>query len=481
MVSEQREREDKFDVEIGFVLPDVQDLLPEGGRLETAAYELENTYVDTADERLRRQKLTLRRRTGGPDWGWHLKVPAGRARTEIRSRSRATTVPKALAAAVHGVALGHELSAVATLSTTRRVLRMLDADGGLLVEIADDQVRSATMGETATLRQWREVEVEVGPVGDEALLEAVGNRLVESGARRSTSVSKVSRALGPVSQAWPDAGRTTLGGLLSRYLRTQVAAIVDGDLGLRLDWPVVHPTRVAIRRLRSTVRIFASAFDLDRSAHLDGELVWFAALLGEVRDRDILRDRLRDQIAAMEAEFVLGPVASSVESALLAERSAHLKRISEALQSERYLALLTELDAWGAAPPFTSEAQRPASKVKKYLARAERKLNKRLRSAEGDVEALHRARKAGKRFRYAAELSEPELGKKAAKTVKAAKKLQKLLGEHQDAVVSAAFLRRLGASAGSGEGHNGFTYGILLSQEWQRAERIRRQLGRRYG
>ena len=93
---------------------------------------------------------------------------------------------------------------------------------------------------------------------------------------------------------------------------------------------------------------------------------------------------------------------------------------------------------------------------------------------------MHRARKAGKRFRYAAELSVPVVGKKASKTVKQAKKLQKLLGDHQDAVVSAEFLRKLGASSGTTEGHNGFTYGLLLGQEWQRARDIRAKLRHRY-
>ena len=111
MVSEQQEREDKFDVDLGFVVPELVDLLPEGGRLETATYALDNTYYDTLEGDLGRMRLTLRKRTGGPDAGWHLKMPAGLARTEVHSKSRARTVPKGLSKPLSGVTRGRELVA----------------------------------------------------------------------------------------------------------------------------------------------------------------------------------------------------------------------------------------------------------------------------------------------------------------------------------------------------------------------------------
>jgi CHAD domain-containing protein len=482
MVTEQVEREDKFDVDPGFVVPELSDLLPDGGRQDRASYQLDNTYYDTAEGDLRRMGITLRKRVGGPDAGWHLKIPAGPARTELRSKSRSAGVPKALADPLSGVRRGQELGAVATISTDRDVLRLFNAAGELMAEIADDQVESATLGESTTLRTWREVEVELGSGGDEALLRALGNRLIEWGARNSPYPSKLRRALGAESESDLEAepAAETLGALLANYLSTQCVAIVMGDLGLRLKKPVVHPTRVAVRRLRSTMRVFGSAFDADQAAELDTELVWFAGLLGEVRDRDILRRRLAAHVAALPAEYVLGPVAAQIESTLLKETSRHLVEVTRAMSSERYQSLLQTLSRWRDAPPFTDEANEPAAAVAGYVRAAQRKLTKRLRHAGDDVEALHRARKAGKRFRYAAELSAPTAGKKAEKSVKAGKKLQTLLGEHQDSVVSAAFLRRLGAAAGASQEQNGFTYGILLAQEWQRAKDTRRKLRKRY-
>ncbi|MET0692452.1 MAG: CYTH and CHAD domain-containing protein [Propionibacteriaceae bacterium] len=482
MVSEQREREDKFDVDLGFVVPELTDLLPEGGRIETATHALDNTYYDTAGGDLARLRLTLRRRVGGPDAGWHLKMPAGLARTEVHSKSRGRTVPKGLTGPLTGVSRGQELVPVASLRTTRDVLRLLTADGELLAEVADDQVESATMGSESTLGSWREVEVELGSAGDEQLLSTIGDRLVEWGASRSAHASKLQRALGVDVQQVPAApSYETLGDLIVAYVSTQCTEIVKGDLALRLGHSAVHPTRVAVRRLRSTMRIFADVFDAGEAAALEPELVWFAGLLGEVRDRDILSERLLHQIAKLPAEFVLGPVAAHVESVLHEERNRFLRRADEAMLTERYLALLATLDRWRTSPPLTEQAALPAAAAKAYVRKAERKLYRRLGKAHGDPEALHGARKAGKRFRYAAELAEPALGKKAAKLAKQGKKLQTLLGEHQDSTVSAAFLRAQGAAAGTDADQNGFTYGILLAREWQRSSDIQRALKKRFG
>jgi CHAD domain-containing protein len=489
MVSQQQEREDKFDVDLGFVVPELTDLLPEGGRIDTATHQLKNTYYDTAERDLQRSRLTLRKRVGGPDAGWHLKVPAGAARTEIHSGSRARTVPKGLSEPLLGVRRGAELAPIATIDNTRDVLRLLDAGGTLLAEVADDHVESATMGAESLLQSWREVEVELGPSGDEQLLTTIGDRLVEWGARRSPYPSKLKRALGPDAEGTggvpaegaPARKLHTMADVVAPYLATQVQEIVTGDLGLRLGQPVVHPTRVALRRFRSTLRVFAALFDSGQVAELEEELVWYAGLLGHVRDLDVLEERLLDQVAELPPEYVLGPVAAHIQSTLHVERTRHLKRVSEAMGSERYLALLETLERWRTTPPFTSLAADPAAGVKTFVKQAERKLYKRLGAAGGDVDALHRARKAGKRYRYAAELSEEVLGKKASKAVEAGKKLQTLLGEHQDSVVSAEYLRRQGAAAGVDAGQNGFTYGILLAREWQRAKDIRRKLTRRFG
>ena len=480
VVDQQQEREDKYDVRPGWALPDLVDLLPAGGRFETAEYHLDNTYFDTPSGHLAQLGVTLRRRVGGPDAGWHLKAPAGAARNEITDDSDSSTLPDALASIVTGLRAGEELKPVAKLTVTRTAHRLTTEDGTVMTELADDLVDAATMGGESRLSHWRELEVELKPAGNERLLRTIGKRLRASGAQRSAHASKLRRALGtdPIAVT---ARAGTVGALVTDYVTAQSREIVRCDLGIRLGEPEVHKFRVAIRRLRSTLRVFGPVFEAERVAQLEPELVWLAGLLGEVRDRDVLRERLAAQLDALPGEMVLGPVAGRVEETLLLERAQHLGRLTEAMAGERYAALIRQIMQWQTAPALTKAAGKPAAAAARYVERAERMVRKRLAGAGGEVEALHTARKAAKRYRYAVELGAPALGKAAKRTIKSTTELQTQLGEHQDSVVSAAFLRRMGGAVGAGEGQNGFTYGLLLAQEWRRADDIRRDAGRRWG
>lgn len=518
--AEYREREDKYDVDPDFVLPDLAPALPPGGRIETTELRLTSTYYDTAAADLRRNRLTLRRREGDADTGWHLKLPASKstdnARTEIRVAD-AAELPAELARVLTGVRRGADLVPVARLDVRRTARRLLGADADLLAEVADDSVDATDLsaggtapGGPVAAAHWREVEVEAGPAAApaaasadraaqaagrspaesdddpaERLLATVGAALTAAGARASQSASKLSRALGPTAQRPSLDSDSTLADLVSDYIATQCAVIVAGDLGVRLGRDVIHPTRVAIRRLRSTLRTFAPLFDVSAAAALEAELVWFAGLLGGVRDADVLRLRLDRLVAGLPPELVLGPVAARIDHQLAAERAEHWRELNAALDSQRLLDLLGVLEQWRLAPPFVDQAKGPvdsvpARRVTKYLTRSRHKLDRRLEWAAQpgpDQEMLvHRARKAGKRFRYAAELAEPVLGTKASDQAAEAEALQDLLGEHQDSVVSVAALRRFGAAAGTTPGENGFTFGILLEAELRRGAQIRAQI-----
>ena len=106
---------------------------------------------------------------------------------------------------------------------------------------------------------------------------------------------------------------------------------------------------------------------------------------------------------------------------------------------------------------------------------AKRKANKRLRKADDNVEHLHRARKAFKRARYAAELVEPA-NAEMKQIAQDAKELQTLLGEHQDSVVAAEFLARMSPADNVATGESVFTYGIMMANELHRATAIRASL-----
>jgi len=186
MVSTQREREDKYDVAQDFTLPDLEGVIPAGGRIDTGSVNLTSVYYDTAERDLLRQHLTLRRRTGDTDTGWQLKVPAGKARTELSlPPGEGDTVPDELATLVRGIGLGKPLHQVAALSTVRRTHRLYDRDQQLLAEVADDLVQATVAGDVAVVSEWREVEVELGEGGDKSrqamVLTKVGKRLAKAG------------------------------------------------------------------------------------------------------------------------------------------------------------------------------------------------------------------------------------------------------------------------------------------------------------
>jgi len=276
----------------------------------------------------------------------------------------------------------------------------------------------------------------------------------------------------------------TLRDLVAGYLAEQCAVILGAEQPLRDGENVVHTTRVAVRRLRSTLRTFAELFDIPQSAHLEDELIWWAGLLGDVRDLDILGVRLDAAVAQLPPELVLGPVQSHLQTEVATRRKAAFEQLMTAMDGERFGRLNETLRQWQHEPYITKLADNPAAKVGPYVKRAGNKTQKRLAAAVAAEKAnrpdagdlLHRARKAGKRQRYAAELAEPVWGGKASRLIADRKALQDILGDHNDSLVTAEFLRGVGARYGVRSGHNGFTYGLLYARELEERHSLRKRL-----
>lgn len=471
-VSEERERELKFDVPDWWTLPEPDPVVPQGGRVRRRAVELSSTYWDTADYALLAARLTLRRRTGDVDQGWQLKVPAGDARTEVRVDGASRAVPKELLELTHGVRRGARLVQVARLDTRREILLVLDGDRRPLVEIVVDDVAASRLSDPVEHQSWREVEVELKE-GDEALLQHTARWLRRIGANPSASRSKLARTLGDQPAAGQQTPATVVQAVRA-YLSTQHAAIIAGDLDLRRGQDAVHLTRVATRRYRSVLRVFGTLFDADSTTHLDDELAWYAAQLGAVRDLQVLRRRIEKDLRRVPAELVLGPVAARLDQTFDSELASASGRLERVLRGGRYLRLLQELHIWAKGSPLVAEDQ-PADELEAYVRRSRSRYRKRLAAARAldaddpqTADALHRARKAAKRARYVAELAEPVLGKPARKAARTSRKVQDKLGRHQDAVMAVAFLRRVGANAGTTAGENGFAFGLLLAHAARR-------------
>jgi CHAD domain-containing protein len=470
-----KEQESKFEVDADWVMPPVAGLVPDGGRVEQEVRKLDNSYFDTPGAGLRLFGITLRRRVGGSETGWQLKVPSGTARTELQSGSRAKSMPPALAKGVEGLRAGESLDPVATIVTTRTAYQFLNADDELVMEIADDQVESGPPDGELMLHSWREVEVELGPAGKKKDLKRATKMLLAAGAAPGTTRTKLDRALGP---ALPDGQPSniepgTVGELVTAYVAEQCEVLASNDVGMRTGTPAVHKTRVAARRLRSTLRIFSDVFEAAPAEGLENEFKWYADVLGQVRDRDILSSRMIEQIADLPPDQVRGPVEAEITKTLDAEREIAVRSLDRAMRTGRYKHLMQLLRAWRAAPPLTEAAAEDGATTIKYVEKAKRTAEKRLRKAE-DIEELHRARKAFKRARYAAELAKP-VDSQMKSVAGDAEEMQTLLGEHQDATVAAEFLAKMSADGEITAG-SAFTYGILMANELNRAANIRRSL-----
>ncbi len=461
---ETLEREAKWDVDEQFTLPALDDIL-DGGKVRHSTVDLVSTYYDTADRDLETCGVLLRRREGDDDTGWQLKLPATGGRTELQWPV-SKTLPAELSHLLTGVSLAKPLSDIATIHTVRERYRINDKKT-LVAELVDDHVQAVAGGRELS---WRELEVELGP-DTAAPPKRLTKRLKVAGARSSRYPSKLAHVV-PPAPAGPK--RSAAAQALARYMTVQIDQIVAGDIGLRRGQDPIHDTRVAIRRLRSTLRVFGKLLDQSGVGNMDEELRWFAGLLGEVRDCQVQCRRFLGALDEFPKRLVLGAVRARIREDLRAIEVPARAKVSEAMNSERYLAIMAVLRHWRSDPPVADDLKSGA--LMKRSRRAERKAVRRLVAAmkSDDDAMLHSARKAAKRARYAAELRaavrKPKSAKRAAKHYQ---RIQDVLGDHQDAVVASSALRRIGTAAGNTVGENGFTFGLLYAREQHIAQQCR--------
>jgi CHAD domain-containing protein len=234
------------------------------------------------------------------------------------------------------------------------------------------------------------------------------------------------------------------------------------------------------------MQAYRRILDRDTTAPLTEELKWLAGELAPARNTEVMAERFAKMVDTLPAELVLGPVSAALDRTLTRRQAQARERALAALDSDRYLALHDAIDTLLADPPLTRTASQPAHReLPKSVRRAHRRLRRRM--AEVDQRpagaardlALHEARKAAKRLRYATETAEPAVGKPATRLRKHLKPVQNLLGDHQDTVVARPVLREFGAQTHV-DGGNGFTFGLLHGHEQASAERIERRLPDRW-
>ncbi|MFI6081292.1 CHAD domain-containing protein [Streptomyces sp. NPDC051217] len=482
------------------LLPDLTKVPTVSAVTARGVTELDAVYYDTPDLRLIADTLTLRRRTGGADEGWHLKFPVGDGvRDELRA-PLSDTLPDELAALVRSRVRGAELAPVVRLRTSRDISLLVDEAGRTLAEVAVDTVRAERLLAGGGAADWTEVEVELADDGDPALLDAVEKVFRKAGVRPASAKSKLARALAdtaPAESAPPgktgmrpgkparETGRApvTAGDHVLAYLREQADAIVSYDPAVRRDLPdSVHQLRVATRRMRSAFRTYKKVLDRDATRPIAAELKWLAGELGVDRDQEVLAERLTERVDAHDTTLLLGPVHARLRIWDTAGRTDARARTLGVLDSVRYLRLLDSVEALLADPPLLDGADRkPAKVLPRAILKDYERLAGRVEHALGlapgeerDL-ALHDARKAAKRARYAADAAKPALGKPAKRFAKRMKAVQSVLGDHQDSVVARDALRDLAIQAHAA-GESAFTWGLLYGEEEARAADREREL-----
>lgn len=380
---------------------------------------LEAVYFDTPDRVLSANGVTLRRRTGGADAGWHVKIKSGDHRLELQSPLDAedctdaapgpegVRVPDRILDLVQVHVRGKSLGPIARLNTLRSVVDLMDFHGRQLAEVCDDQVAAMSVGfrSESRVQHWREWEVEVvdadlldsalkvrevageGPTPDGAdraaeatpqapasgavrFLDAVGQVLQDSGARPSAAGSKVEKVVGrtadpldPHALDAPDGTTPGLHAVLTKTVRAEMKVLKGWDPLVRRDVEdSIHQFRVVCRTLRSTLQTYAPLLDPDATAGVNKDLRRLGRLLSVARDAEVVRDQVDERMEDLPGG-ASGPVAATVPGKTVKrlrevkaeEYSAAHDELLKRMRTQWYFDVLDRLDAYARDVPLHPE------------------------------------------------------------------------------------------------------------------------------
>ena len=386
-----------------------------------------STYHDTADRRLGRSGLSLRRRLENGASTWEVELPEAPGEVALAAPGGPVKPPQPIADLLRAVVSERTLVEVLTVRT-RRSDELIDQ-----VTVLED---GAVVGEF----------VRDGRNGD------AGLDLLEAPPRRSPGKTASPRER------------------IKARLEEQYEEILAHDPGTRLgrEPEAVHKFRVAVRRTRALLRSTRGMVDRVWADQLRAELGWLGRSLGGVRDLDVLLFTLRADAEALDADD--RAAARRLLSQLSSERARARGELEQVLASGRYLTLLARLEE-AAQEPRWAGAEQPveelAAKEFRRLETAARALGK-----HPSDERLHKTRIRAKRARYAAEVAEPAVGKPARRLITRAREFQDVTGAHQDAVVAEQKLRELVES----EPSIAFVAGRLVERQRERRRDARREI-----
>ena len=279
-----------------------------------SSQRLINTYYDTADYRLRDHGIAVRLRQVGGKWLQTIKtegrVIAGlHERPEWESETPANTLDfseledEKLKSLLEKILAGAALQPAFTTDFTR-LSRVLQLGDGTQCEFSLDRGKIVSSGNETPIS---ELELEI-IVGEPAALFDFVRALLQHVPLALALQSKAVRgfALGasamPVKAKQPaldkhmsaQQGFVAIATTCMQHLAANEAGCAAGE-----DSEYLHQLRVAIRRLRTAIRLFTDHLDAAKMLPIVEELRWLGGQLGTTRDLDVfLEETLPPVIAA---------------------------------------------------------------------------------------------------------------------------------------------------------------------------------------
>jgi CHAD domain-containing protein len=428
-----------------------------------------DTYLDTADRRLeragysvrvrRRPKLpaeatmkSLARNGAGAD-GLVVRLELAE-QLDVDEPAAVVRAPGPVGERVRALVASRSVEPLFDVQTRRRPFA-LAADGVERGELVLDETAIREPG-GRILGRLRRVEVEAPEDALEVLAPFVESLRTDCGLQPAAlSKYEAGLAASGMHRSEPeDFGRTaiaptdTVGEVALAVLRRHFAAMLRKEPGTRLgdDIEELHDMRVASRRLRAALALFADSLPL-ASGELRAELGWVGRTIGAVRDLDVQLAQLDSWIAALP-EPDREPL-SRLRDLLVAERMEARLEMLQALDSSRYSRFVRRFATMLRSRTGTRTPAARAA-VPDLVERRYRSLRKAARRLEDGAspEDYHRARIAGKRFRYALEFIADVYPGATGRVVRRTVALQDLLGAYQDGHVATERLRGLAAQRG---------------------------------
>lgn len=431
---------------------------------------LSSTYYDTADFALAKAGVTVRLRSSGRAARLQTVKTAGSrvsglfARREWEETVAGDGLDWAGLRATGLAALQDEavLAALAPVFSTeiRRTLYNLSGEGWQ-VELALDH---GSVGTGATRQPICEAELEL-KAGEPSHLYALAQALTEAVPARLLALSKSERGYEVAAGTAPlpvkarpvplraDMPVVEAFQAIARNCLDQVLANERCLLASR-DPEAVHQMRVALRRLRSALKVFAKVVAGPQLAEAKEEVRWLLAHLGPARDADVFLAEILDPVLAANPDH---PGLASLHASWRARRDEEFAQAVEAVAGRRFTALMLALGAWVEAGDWCHAAdgtvlsQRVGAFARKVLAKRDSKLMRAggTRLDRLPPQELHAVRILGKQMRYTGEFFASLYPKGHPKTfLGPLADLQDLLGELNDIAVA---VPRLAASAHQGD------------------------------